>query len=85
MSCKKMTPEECAALAARIADLTTSYEELLAGTKARVLVDQNGERIEYNGGNSRSLFTYIKGLEGQFSRECTTCRRAVSRPIRPFF
>ena len=48
MAAISLTPLECEKLAAKIANLTDSYELLLSGEKARVLVDQNGERIEYN-------------------------------------
>lgn len=82
----KLSPSECAALAAKIAQLTDSYEQLLSGRKARVLVDQNGERIEFNGGNTRSLFAYLEGLKSEYANGCAVNLRPSSRgPIRPFF
>lgn len=84
MACT-MTPEECAAMRARIDGLIENYEDLLAGRKARVLVDQNGERIEFNGGDSRRLWNYIQSLEVKFSECCGLGGRKISRPIRPFF
>ena len=80
-----MNPTECADLAARIARLQDSYEQLLEGRKARVLVDQNGERIEFNGGNSRSLLTYINGLKDEYAKGCGLGTSPIGKPIRPFF
>lgn len=79
------TPQECAAMQAKIADLRQSYEDLLSGRKARVLVDQNGERIEFNAGNPRALLTYIQGIESEYKDVCGIARKPLSRPIRPFF
>lgn len=80
-----MTEPECAALDTKIKSLESDYEALLAGRKTRVLVDQNGERIEFNAGDSRRLFVYIQSLKSIFATECALAPRAVSRPIRPFF
>lgn len=84
MSCS-LTPQECADLKAKIADLEKTYEELLSGRKARVLVDQNGERIEFNGGNTQRLWNYILTLKNQYDNCCGGKRTAMSRPIRPYF
>lgn len=85
MARQKLTPEECAALQARIDALTTDYEDVLAGRKARVLVDQNGERIEYNGANALRLSNYIEVLKKQYRTDCKGCRLPITRPIVPFF
>lgn len=85
MARQKLTPEECAALQARIDALTTDYEDVLAGRKARVLVDQNGERIEYNGANALRLSNYIEVLKKQYRTDCLGCRLPITRPIVPFF
>lgn len=52
-----MTNEE------RLADAKARYHELLTGQSVRVLVDQNGERIEYTAANREKLAMYIQDLE----------------------
>lgn len=52
-----MTNEE------RLADAKASYHKLLTGNSVRVLVDQNGERIEYTAANREKLAMYIQELE----------------------
>jgi len=80
-----LTSTQCSELATRIARLQDSYEQLLEGRKARVLVDQNGERIEFNGGNARSLLTYINGLKDEYAKGCNIGTSPIGKPIRPFF
>lgn len=80
-----MPTVDCAALAARIQSLETAHDDLIAGRKARVLVDQNGERIEFNGGDARRLWSHIQSLKYTYGKECTTCAKPASRPILPFF
>lgn len=40
-----------------------AYHALNTGTLARVFVDQNGERVEYNSTNRQALANYIRELE----------------------
>lgn len=47
----------------KLADAKKELHSLLVGTKARVFVDQNGERIEYTSANSAKLRQYIGELE----------------------
>lgn len=59
-------------------DARAAYHALKTGTMARVVVDQNGERVEFAAANANGLYNYIKELEqlcpgsgannGQFSR-----------------
>ena len=55
-----------------------AYQDLVLGRMPRVVVDQNGERIEYNGTNVASLKKYIAELE----RELGTTQ---SGPMRVWF
>lgn len=57
-----------------MASLTELLEEarkclhlLLTGQQATVLVDQNGERIEYRAANAGRLAAYISDLERQLA------------------
>ena len=56
------------------------YHKLMTGKAARVLVDQNGERIEYTSVSSSSLLRYIRDLEAIIDRE--TRGRNSSGPLR---
>lgn len=40
-----------------------AYHALMTGTSARVLVDQNGERVEFTAANKTALYNYISQLE----------------------
>ena len=48
-------------------DARAQYHLLVTGQQARVFVDQNGERVEYNAANRQALAAYIQSLERQAS------------------
>jgi hypothetical protein len=50
-------------LADRLADAQTAYHDLQTGRSARVVVDQNGERVEYTPANAARLAAYIADLK----------------------
>lgn len=60
--CQDLTPEELAALKARIAKLEEVYDTLMAGGSVASFTDQNGERVEYRAANRTALFAYINTL-----------------------
>lgn len=39
-----------------------AYHELMTGKSARVVVDSNGERVEFVAANSQKLYLYIQQL-----------------------
>lgn len=45
-----------------------AYHEVATGTKARVYVDQNGERVEYNVTNLDKLRGYISTLQASIAQ-----------------
>jgi hypothetical protein len=47
----------------RYNEAKNAYHALNTGTLAKVIVDQNGERVEFNTANRASLYQYIKELE----------------------
>jgi hypothetical protein len=49
----------------KIAQAQEAYHLLLTGRSARVVVDQNGERVEFTAANRASLYSYIRELEAQ--------------------
>jgi len=54
-------------LAQKLADAQAAYHELLVGRSARVVVDQNGERVEYTTANRSALAQYIARLEAEIA------------------
>lgn len=52
----------------------TAYHALMIGVSARVVVDQNGERVEYTAANAIRLQAYITQLENKLADENGTCR-----------
>lgn len=53
-----------------LADAQKQYHLLLTGQAARVLVDQNGERVEFNRANSADLYAYILQLQAALGVGC---------------
>ena len=49
-----------------------AYHSLMTGTSARVVVDQNGERVEFVAANKQALLAYITQLEQQLGVPCGT-------------
>jgi hypothetical protein len=45
----------------------TAYHKLMTGESARVVVDQNGERVEFTAINVARLAEYIERLKSQIS------------------
>ena len=50
-------------LISRLEEARSAYHALNTGTLAKVIVDQNGERVEFNTANKLALAQYIKELE----------------------
>lgn len=46
-----------------------AYHKLMLGGQARVIVDQNGERVEFTAGNAGRLSQYITYLEDLLAAE----------------
>ncbi len=67
-----LTPEERAVLRTRLADAEQQYHLVMTGQTAKVFVDQNGERIEYNTANASRLAAYIADLKRQLGIGCAS-------------
>lgn len=65
-----------ATVAEQLAEAKAAYHELVMGKAARVVVDQNGERVEFVSANRQGLYLYIQQLE----RQLTTPATAPSGP-----
>jgi phosphopantetheine adenylyltransferase len=44
-----------------------AYHSLMTGGMARVVVDQNGERVEFTAARKADLYAYIQELQGQLA------------------
>lgn len=62
MACT-LTPAEKTLMQARLDEAKQAYHDLVTGTKARVIVDQNGEKVEFTAPNRQALYAYIQELE----------------------
>lgn len=69
-----LTSEQRAVLEARLSEAQAAYHNLQIGTSARVVVDQNGERVEYTNANRAALRAYILELEAQLAERDTRAR-----------
>lgn len=67
------TPEERVVLQTNLAEARAAYHALQTGTSPRVVVDQNGERVEFTAANRQGLYSYIKQLESQLGLYAPGC------------
>jgi hypothetical protein len=56
----------------------TAYHQLMTGKSPNVVVDQNGERVEFTAANPVKLAQYIQMLRNELSSQ-------TRGPLRPFF
>lgn len=67
-----------ATLAEKLVEAESEYHALVTGNKAKVIVDQNGERVEFTATNSYLLAKYIEQLKRQLGT-------SSNRPMRVYF
>lgn len=48
---------------ALLKDAKAKYHAVMTGTSPRVVVDQNGERVEFSAANADKLAAYVRALE----------------------
>jgi len=58
-----LTAEERTLYETRLADAENAYHLIMTGQQAKVYVDQNGERVEYQAGSVDRLRAYIHQLK----------------------
>lgn len=68
MNCNGFTKE-------MLAELREDYRAIVSGNKARVIVDQNGERVEFTSANLPRLYALIQ--------EVAACLEPCSAGVRP--
>lgn len=64
----------------QLAEARDAYHSLMTGVQARVVVDQNGERVEFTAANKQMLSAYIMGLEHDLGYNCTGSALSAFRP-----
>lgn len=62
----------------KLVEAEAAYHNLMTGTLARVVVDQNGERVEFTATNSSRLFQYIQQLKNLINPP-PACSRGPAR------
>lgn len=58
-----LSAEEVTLYTQRLTEAQTAYHNLTVGGHARVVVDQNGERVEFTAPNAQRLRAYIMELQ----------------------
>jgi hypothetical protein len=59
-------------LASRLVQAEDAYHAIMTGRQALVVVDQNGERVEYNRANAFQLAAYIRALKTEIANPTAT-------------
>lgn len=78
--CSGLTCEE---LQDMLSKARKAYETLIMGGAVRVVVDQNGERVEFTAANRQSLNQYIQTLLSYMRENGCLCEPA-SQPQKAF-
>ena len=67
----------------KLKEAREAYHSLRTGTAPRVVVDQNGARVEYAAANATGLYSYIQELEALCG--CAPVMSAMRGPARFLF
>ncbi len=67
-------------LQTRLTAARAAYHRLVTGQAARVVVDQNGERVEFTAVSAATLANYVARLEADLA-PLIGCPVRVNRPI----
>lgn len=54
-----------ATVSEQLLEAQSAYHDLVTGRAARVVIDQNGERVEFVSANRTQLYLYIQSLQRQ--------------------
>ncbi len=74
-----LTPEQRILYEARLKEAELAYHALMTGSSARVVVDQNGERVEFTSARKTDLYNYIASLQQALG----ICSPIATLPGRP--
>lgn len=70
-------------LQARLAEAQAAYHTVMLGGGVVVVVDQNGERVEYSRASGPALLKYIAMLQAQINALLGVA--VIGGPLRPLF
>lgn len=76
---RPQTEEERALYQTWLTESRVAYNDLVTGNRARVFVDQNGERLEYDRASASQLAAWIATLENALDTSLAAYRRP--RPL----
>lgn len=76
---------KCNDLVQRLSRAKEALENIMLGRQARVIVDQNGERVEFSAINLPRLNAYIASLESQLASCLDSRSTSPNAPVRYFF
>lgn len=62
MNCT-LSPTDRLLYETRLKEATEAYHQLMTGSSARVVVDQNGQRVEFTAARKTDLYNYIMSLQ----------------------
>ena len=62
----------------QIQEMKLQYHRLISGGSVSVVIDQNGERIEYARGDAQRLWAYILAAEAQSQTASLKAMRPLS-------
>ena len=65
-----LTSQQRSILMARLTEAESAYHSIMTGGGVKVVVDQNGERVEYQQTNVQRLSAYIGSLKQQLGIGC---------------
>lgn len=65
-----LTPAQRTVLTTRLSEAQAAYHSIMMGGGVKVVVDQNGERVEYQTANIQRLSAYIALLQQQLGIGC---------------
>ena len=68
-------------LRAQLADAEKAYHELVLGRCARVIIDMNGERVEFMSTNKAILYGYIVQLKSDIAHCAGDTSSIVRGPV----
>jgi hypothetical protein len=58
-----LSPADALLYTTRLKDAEEAYHQLMTGVSARVVVDQNGQRVEFTAARKTDLYNYIMSLK----------------------
>lgn len=74
-----LTADQRTLLETRLTEAENAYHKIMLGGGVRVVVDQNGERVEFTAANAQRLNSYIFSLKSQLGIA------GIVGPMRPWF